>query len=178
MLSDRKHASKLHLAAALTGLCEIVAGTVLLVLVLSGSSPAKLPLTVLFMLLILVGFYGIVFQPLIYRKRLHRAVTEQYKSADYFKNDVTVELYPERIVESYADERHVFRVGGETEGYELLLSLLREGGEPADLSESVVDDVKAIRENELCYLFETGRRTVILPKNKLEAFTAEGRHGI
>ena len=57
----------------------MVAGTVLLVLVLSGSSPAKLPLTVLFMLLILVGFYGIVFQPLkMYparRKELEVSVT-------------------------------------------------------------------------------------------------------
>jgi len=58
---------------------------------------------VLDIFLIAIGSYSVVFYKLIFPRSLKKSATKQYNSRDYLKNEISLDFYPDKLVENSHD---------------------------------------------------------------------------
>ncbi len=98
-------------------------------------------------ILLLMGLYGILYYQFFHEKIVRKVLTKQYHKVDYFKNEITIDFYPNKFVEIVN--------GKENETY--------------------WHTVHQIQYNDRLYIIIFGeqQRCLLLPRTQFGAYTAQ-----
>lgn len=89
----------------LLGWAEFVIGVLLLISLFVSDTESGLFFYFMIGVMILMGLYSITYYRFFYRKSLEKILAKQHASTSYLQNDITIDLYEDKITEHVGDQQ-------------------------------------------------------------------------
>ncbi|MGL5973005.1 MAG: hypothetical protein ACRCZK_04785 [Oscillospiraceae bacterium] len=89
--------------AKILGIIQIVIAVFYLVSFFIDREQMSLIYSVLAVIVLFVGIFGVFLYPKVFAKKLNKVVTKVYNEIDYFKNDISLEFYEDYVFEQNSE---------------------------------------------------------------------------